>query len=512
MNISKALGLSLLVGVIGTSAYADSNRFIEVDAIQGIIAKKHAKWRAKENWITRLPREELQRMMGLQQPPQGSLDFEGVRPLRILENKVVDWRNKDGVNWLGSVMNQGNCGSCVAFSTVATLEAQVAISSGLPWLHPSYSAQALFACGGGGCDTGWMPDSAANYLQSNGIPDEACMPYTSGSTGVDAACEQKCQDSDSRSLKIAGFSTPSSQFGGGSVEAVKAALEKGPLVTTLRVYMDFVTYAGGIYHNVTGEPVGGHAVSLVGFDDSKRAWLIRNSWGTEWGENGFGWISWDDTSGVGAETWGFETPTASGYVAVNSPSERDYISGVYPFSAKVTSSSNQNLIFHIQDESGADQLKVSCSTTSTEECVAQVDTHQLKEGHYQVYVENANAPSSKSQYREFFVLNSEPKLRLSFAPANGVNLSAPLKDRPEFLVKASVAPVPIQHVEFRAIDKDGKIAARKSNNNVLAQMKMGWRTITVPDGQYQILFHGETNYNGKVYSVDSPSVKVTVKN
>ena len=48
---------------------------------------------------------------------------------------------------------------------------------------------------------------------------------------------------------------------------------------------------------------GGHAVSIVGYDDSKNAWLIRNSWNTAWGEAGFGWVDYDDVSGVGGETW-----------------------------------------------------------------------------------------------------------------------------------------------------------------------------------------------------------------
>ena len=69
----------------------------------------------------------------------------------------LDWRNKDGVNWISPILNQGNCGSCVAFAAVGVLESQVNITSGIPGLNPSFSTQALFACGGGGCESGWEP-------------------------------------------------------------------------------------------------------------------------------------------------------------------------------------------------------------------------------------------------------------------------------------------------------------------------------------------------------------------
>lgn len=501
----------MLLGAFASSAaFADTQKVININEVQGWIAQKHANWRAKETWVSRLSKDELKRMFGLQRAPQGRLDYEGMR-IAGAGDTAIDWRSVNGVNWLGPVMNQGNCGSCVAFATVATLEAQTSISSGLPWLHPSYSPQALFACGGGGCDTGWMPDEAASFLQSSGVPDEACMPYTSGSTGIDASCNSMCSDSAQRNTKIAGFTTPSGGWTG-SVDQVKTALKNGPLVTTLSVYADFVTYGSGVYKHVVGDVVGGHAVSLVGYDDTKRAWLIRNSWGAEWGENGFAWISWDDDSGVGSETWGFEMPQSQDFLAVTSPSDSEYVSGQYQLTSKVQGLKGQAIEFHVTDSSGRDVTRITCSARTDGTCSAQMDSTQLKEGRYQIFAEVASNGGIRSQVREFYVINSEPKMSLSFTPVDGVDLSAPINGRPEFNVTAKSSPVPMQHVEFRAIDQSGKIVSIKGNDYVLEQMRMGWRTVTVPDGQYTILFHGQITYKGKVYAVDSNSFTITVKN
>ena len=331
--------LGVLFFSLAAVAGVDSNdKVVDINEIRTILKSNSAKatWTPRESWVSRLSLAEARRMMGVNYTVAGRLD---PGESNSNANETVDWRNVCGVNYLGPVMNQGNCGSCVAFATVATLEAQTTISSGLPWLRPTFSPQMLFACGGGACDYGWQPEMAANFLRHTGVPDEACMPYTSGSTGKDASCSSACSDVASRSMRINDVNQPSSSGifgGGGSIDDVKAALKRGPLITTLNVYSDFVTYGGGIYQHVGGSALGGHAVSLVGYSDQKRAWLIRNSWGEEWGENGFGWVSWDDESGVGSETWSLDIGSNAPKVAVTYPAEKSYVSGVVNFSASMS--------------------------------------------------------------------------------------------------------------------------------------------------------------------------------
>ena len=72
---------------------------------------------------------------------------------------------------------------------------------------------------------------------------------------------------------------------------------KGPLVTTMTVYEDFFDHKSGVYKHTTGKLAGGHAVSIVGYDDKDQAWIIRNSWGPDYGDNGYVKIAYDDDSG-----------------------------------------------------------------------------------------------------------------------------------------------------------------------------------------------------------------------
>lgn len=470
-------------------------------------------FKQKSNWVSQLSRKEVIRMLGVQQPPTESLAYSGVKASSNLP-ATFDWRNKEGVNYLGKVMNQGNCGSCVAFASIATLEAQYSIATNMPGSRPSFSPQMLFACGGGSCDNGWMPNSAASFLKNTGVADEACMPYTSGSTKHDASCSDRCSDSSARTLKISDFKKPSGGiFGGGkgSFESVKSALLKGPLVTTLTVYEDFITYSSGVYLHKNGPSLGGHAVSLVGYDDNKQAWLIRNSWGEEFGENGFAWISYADKSGIASQTWGFELAPKDGIIAVTSPEDREFVSG----KQTLTVEGDTNAEFFLIGSKGKN-ISIDCANgvkvRGEKVCSTNLDTASLSEGRYEIYAQS-KASKLKSQVREFFVVNNIPKMDISFSPIAGLDLKQPVKGRPEFLVKTKTSSaIPLQYVEFRVLDESGKIVSRKGNEYVLEEMQMGWRSNTVPNGNYSILFHGQITFNGKVYGVDSQAVKIVVKN
>ena len=70
----------------------------------------------------------------------------------------------------------------------------------------------------------------------------------------------------------------------------------GPLVTYIDVYQDFSGVGSGVYRRSTDPSNtfrGGHLFLIVGYDDALGAWLCKNSWGTWWGMNGFGWIAYD---------------------------------------------------------------------------------------------------------------------------------------------------------------------------------------------------------------------------
>jgi hypothetical protein len=84
-----------------------------------------------------------------------------------------------------------------------------------------------------------------------------------------------------------------------TVDALKNGLYRyGPLVTTMRVYSDFFYYNGGIYSYSSGSYQGSHGVLLVGYDDIEQYFIVKNSWGTDWGESGYFRIAYSELNSV----------------------------------------------------------------------------------------------------------------------------------------------------------------------------------------------------------------------
>jgi C1A family cysteine protease len=510
------ISVLLMAVAMGSSAFAA----MDVDSINKTLQEKNATWTAKRSWVTDLSQSEVQRMLGVKDMktlPAATFRSSD-KTLRMSSRDVMDWRNYQGQNWVGPIMDQGNCGSCVAFATIGTLEVQMNVSQKLPWLNKQYSPQALFNCGGGSCNSGWQPAEASSYLQSTGVPSEAEGPYTSGATGEDVACANICETHPERCQRIQDVNTPSTW--GVDYDAVKAALRNGPLQTTLYVYADFMTYGSGVYKHTTGSMLGGHAVSIVGYDDTKRAWIIRNSWGPTWGDNGFAYISYDDQSGIGDSTWGYVIGTGQGEVTFTNLRDRDFVSGQHAFALKSTVSNTKSLSVTVSGES---TQSASCDGDS---CDAKIDTTALPDGKYTAVVSAKLADGStvSSEQKYLFVLNHPSKLSLdanlssSGDSENGKgcqdsDITRPLSCRVVFKVSAqSGSVVPLSSVRFIAKDTTGKIVVDRSANTVMPGLTMGWRTNLLPNGTYEIYFTGYQNTDTMKNSVETKHITVTTQN
>lgn len=193
----------------------------------------------------------------------------------------VDWRTKGVVN---AVRDQGQCGSCWAFATTANAESVWAISSGkLLDLSEEY----LVDCATGvgyfnlGCNGG-QPDSALKYMINNGQCTEASYPYTAGTTKTAGSC-QKCT-SASVSFSSCSDVAPNNQV------ALAAAVAKQPVVIAIEADTRyFQSYSGGILDSTSCGTNLDHAVEIVGYGTEKGTdyWIVRNSWGSSWGEQGY---------------------------------------------------------------------------------------------------------------------------------------------------------------------------------------------------------------------------------
>jgi len=480
----------------------------DVQVLNQKISKSKAGWVARETSVSHLSKEETQRRFGLQFR-DNHVDFKapaGAHVNAALPSKL-DWRNQNGQNYVSPILNQANCGSCVAFASIGVLETQYRISSGLPNFNIKLSPQNLFSCGGGGCDFGWMPAGAARYLQSQGVPDEACMPYTSGATGQDVSCQATCANSNQRSLKISSSTTPTR--GMKDVDALKQALQKGPLVTTLTVYADFMSYSEGVYNHVSGDALGGHALSIVGYDDSLQAFLIRNSWGPDWGQGGFAWVSYEDISGIGEETWQYEVPVGKS-VSVNAPLDYQAFTATLPLDVVANFSQAAGLKYSIYQ--GAQV--VANGTCASSHCQQPVDISKLADGRYEIdaaALDASGAVISTSTRHLFYVANVKPTLTLSFTGTNGTNLTSSLSDRIEMQVTTGGSVVPMTSLEFHYKGPDG-VEHSHSSDIVMSKMVTGWRTNLSPNGNYQIWMKGTLKTNGFESTVSTAPLSVLVQN
>ncbi len=200
--------------------------------------------------------------------------------------------SKDWSVYDSPVKNQGQCGSCWAFTTVAMME-NLANQANLS-VSKDFAEQVLVSClyGGAGCSGGWYWD-ALSYIHQNGLPPENCYPYRINNGN----CANKCATPDFL-VKIEN-STPSAGLWGKdnfTVQDIKGALQEGPLCVAMEVADDFYNYSGGIYDYKGGYYEFGHAVLLVGYDDSQQCFRVKNSWGTWWGEGGYFRIAYNDVT------------------------------------------------------------------------------------------------------------------------------------------------------------------------------------------------------------------------
>ncbi len=224
-----------------------------------------------------------------QQPSQQSMTT-GTLPA------TFDWSNHTNpgsVSYVTPVKDQGGCGSCWAFSSVGALESTVLINNNMGGLNKNLSEQILVTFvypppSGDGCDGG-APSDAANFLQNTGVSLQTCYPYTGTDGSVSDACADwagyldKPSKSPTQTYKITGWS-----YVAQDETALKTALyNQGPLVVTMAVYDDFYSYSSGVYSYTSGGLDGYHAIELVGWDDTNQCFIVKNSWGTDWGENGF---------------------------------------------------------------------------------------------------------------------------------------------------------------------------------------------------------------------------------
>jgi len=278
MMVMRTVILVVAIGLFQT-VYAD-----ELQEIQKAIKIKKARWVAGRTSVSELSDELRRSRLGALLPNE-----KGEGPIYVPKDGALpqqfDWRDTGMVSL---VKDQGNCGSCWAFSTVAALESLTMMQSGIITPPPDYSEQFLVSYNilNQGCDGGYM-GIVSNFLVRVGTPSEECLPYRAD----DRIFPFPCSDWGSEVTRLVTWSWVDA-----TVEAIKSAVYENPVATTYMVYKDFYYYESGVYEYVWGKEEGGHAILVVGWDDSEQCFMVKNSWGGDWGENGYFRIAYSQLS------------------------------------------------------------------------------------------------------------------------------------------------------------------------------------------------------------------------
>ena len=189
--------------------------------------------------------------------------------LEATPSNDVDWRTVTGV--VTPIKDQGQCGSCWAFSATGSLEGVAQISGKQSF---SFSEQQLVDCsskyGNEGCNGGLM-NQAFDYVIANGIETEAMYPYT--------ARDGKCA-SKTGVYKIKSYKNVPTK----SSTALASACDTQPVSVAIEAD-EIMDYTGGIFSDTSCGSNLDHGVLLVGY--TANAWIVKNSWGTSWGEAGY---------------------------------------------------------------------------------------------------------------------------------------------------------------------------------------------------------------------------------
>jgi len=237
-----------------------------------------------------------------------------VKPAPTLQSKALPsaW-NWTAMGAVTPIKNQQQCGSCWAFSTTGSTEGCHFITTKT---LVSLSEQNLVDCssseGNEGCEGGLMDDAFKYIIANKGIDTESTYPYTA-ETGTCQYAASNCGST------VTSFTDVTS----GSETALQTAVYGAPVSVAIDASQpSFQSYTGGVYYEPACSSTQlDHGVLSVGWgvdtqNNNTAYWIVKNSWGTDWGLNGYIWMSRNANNNCGIATMA-SFPSGCGTCASN---------------------------------------------------------------------------------------------------------------------------------------------------------------------------------------------------